>query len=286
MMRTSGRPVGSISRRGGCGGGCVVVAVIFIVVLVVAGIYVANNWRGWVAGAAEQGMREFLTRIDVPQNEKDRMSVLVDAVLTDFKAKQINVEQLERLAQSFERSPLIPMGMMLVAEASYVGPREWPAEEKEAARRTLERLTRGLVEETIPAQRMDDVLAPISVPAEGGDAGTGTPGGGPWNDVELKDPSQVTDEELREFLALAKAEADRAQVPDEPYEISLAGELERVIVEGLGRPLPPATRAVASQIESPADPAPLPDAGSDAGTGGGTAGGEDGGAVDEPTEGP
>lgn len=253
------RARGWIKRRGGCGGGCVVVAVIFVVVLVVAGIYVANNWRGWVAGAAERGMREFLQRVDVPQGEKDRMGELVDAVLTDFKAKQINVEQLERLAMSFERSPLIPMGMMLVAEASYVGPREWPAEEKEAARRTLERLTRGLVEETIPAQRMDDVLAPISVPAEQRSSGGGTPGGGPWDDVELKDPTQVTDEELREFLVLAKAEADKAGVPDEPYQISLAAELERVIVEGLGRPLPPATQAVAARIDDPAT-APSPDA--------------------------
>lgn len=252
---TKGTGVALTARRGGCAGGCIVVAIIAVVLLVAGGIFVATQWRGWVVGAAEQAMDAFLGEIDVDAGQKQRMDELVDAVLVDFENKQFPFEKLETLGQSFEASPLIPMGAMLVVEASYVTPREWPAEEKEAARRTLERFTRGIVDETIPQQRLDDVLAPISRPAGDTSGGDSSSTSVTFNEVELKAPSEVTDAELREFLVLVKAEADRVDVPDEPYDIDLAAELERVIVEGLGTPLPPATRAVIERRRTSVDPA-------------------------------
>jgi hypothetical protein len=48
----------------------------------------------------------------------------------------------------------------------------------------------------------------------------------------------LTDEELRAFLAAAKAEADKAEIPAEPAEFDPSDELKKVIDSTLSGPAP------------------------------------------------
>ncbi len=49
-----------------------------------------------------------------------------------------------------------------------------------------------------------------------------------WDDPLLLN-QQLTDDELKAFLEKAKAKADAASIPDEPFEVNIADELEKAI---------------------------------------------------------
>ena len=50
-------------------------------------------------------------------------------------------------------------------------------------------------------------------------------------------PSVATDAEIRAFLAAAKAEADKANIPEEPVEFDPSDEIKRIIDKAMGEQL-------------------------------------------------
>lgn len=115
-------------------------------------------------------------------------------------------------------SPILHVGMVMLAEEKYVKPSGLSDEEKADARRTLDRLARGVHEKKISETELEQVGAPITVTK-------------PDGSTELKET--VTDEELRAFLKLARDKADEHEVPDEPFDVNIAEELEKAIDSAL-----------------------------------------------------
>ena len=116
---------------------------------------------------------------------------------------------MEQIAES----PLLPLGLVMAADEKYVKPSGLTNEEKDAGRRIATARSRSL-EKTIPENDSQEVMKLVMEPQ---------PGGG----ERLKE--QLTDDELKAFLEKAKEKADAASVPDEPFEVNIADELEKAI---------------------------------------------------------
>jgi hypothetical protein len=191
-------------RRGGVMAGCLVAVAIFVVLLVIGGIYVNMNWRNWAASLTQNVSVEVVKNSGLPQDQKDK----------------IKLADLKKMGDEIASSPLIPLAGVQAARHKYIEPSDMTPEEKAAANRSLQRFARGIHEKKIPQDAIDDVVKPI----------TTLKANGHW---ELKDkPTRL---EVDQFVANAKAKADEAQVPDEPFDLNIAAELKKAIDKALGR---------------------------------------------------
>jgi len=80
---------------------------------------------------------------------------------------------------------------------------------------------RGAIDGTIDEASMDAAMAHIADRQEGGG----------W---QLR--NQVSDAQLRAFLAEAKAAADEADVPPQPEDFDPSEEVKRIIDQAMGEP--------------------------------------------------
>lgn len=216
------------ARRGNFLAGCLVVLAILMILLLIAGVYVWMNWKGWAASFTTAGARELLRQSKMPEDQKQAIIAEVDSLATDFKEGRISVEEMGRVIEAVAKSPVIPLAGVQFAKEKYIDRSDMTAEEKAAANRSLQRFARGVHEKKItPAdEQVTDALKPIARLK-------------PGNQWELKD--NPTRQELDQFVANCKAKADEAQVPDEPFDLNFASELKKAINQALGRtPAPPA----------------------------------------------
>jgi hypothetical protein len=211
------------SRRAGVPTGCLIAAGIFLLLLIGVGIWVAVSWKGWAAAATKAIATQAINDSQLPQEQKVRLIGRIDSLATDFESGKVSLEQVGKIFEEIAEGPLLPLGIVYAAEEKYIKPAAIPQEEKDAGVRTLQRLARGVFEKKIPKEKIEDVIVPISMPDADGDR-------------QLKD--SVTPEELRNFLARAKAEADAAAIPDEPFTVDVAAEVEKAIDKALGKPTP------------------------------------------------
>jgi hypothetical protein len=109
-----------------------------------------------------------------------------------------------------------------VAEKKYLDPSGLPDDEKAEARITIQRFVGGAVQGKIDQNSVDMTLQHIADWQEDGG----------W---QLRD--RVTDDELRAFLAVAKAEADKENVPAEPVEFDPSDEIKRIVDKAMGQML-------------------------------------------------
>ncbi|MDQ7012466.1 MAG: hypothetical protein Q9O74_01055 [Planctomycetota bacterium] len=221
-----------VPRRGGVLGGCLVALAIVGVVLIAGGIYVATNWRGWASTGVNRLVETGLNQSSIPDAEQQEVMAVVGAFTDEFEAGDISVEQFIQVAEKLAESPVMPAMIVMGIQQSYLAESELTDEEKADGSKQLSRFVRGLSEEKISTTKIDDVTEPIH--AAPGDADMFAIHSNNLN-IELKNPSKVTADELRAFLANAKAAADEADVPDEKIEIDWSDELQAAIDRGLGR---------------------------------------------------
>jgi hypothetical protein len=237
------------TRRGGVLAGCLV-ALAVVGVLVAAGvIYASMHWRGW-AGA---GMRNVVTKAveaaSLPEQEKAEIVAVVDGFVADFERGDVTLEQLTKVGEEVAKSPLMPAMVIGGVNHEYIAGSDLPEEEKAAGSESLSRFVRGVFEGTISQTRIDDVTEPIHAPP--GSSNKVSINAGNLS-VQLKASEDVTTEELRAFLANAKAEADAAGVPEGRFEIDWSEELRLAIDRALGRASEvPGAEGAAAEEESP-----------------------------------
>jgi hypothetical protein len=217
--------------------GCLIVAVVCVVLAGIAAYFIAQNWRPWMARILSEGINQSIDQSDLPAEEKDQIKVQVRRVADAFRDKRISNEQMGQLFQDLMESPLLAIFVVQAAEAKYLDPSGLNDEEKDEARITIQRFTRGAVEGKIDKAAVDAALDHIADAKDDGG----------W---QLRD--QVTDAELRAFLAVAKAEADKAEIPEEPIDFDPSEEIKRIIDKAMGEEL----AEEAPAVEEPADEQP------------------------------
>lgn len=213
-------------ERSGCRScmtGCLIVGAVLLVLLIIAGIWIYRNWRDWGADFASMALAQAVDATALPAGEKQEMKVQVDRVTEAFRDQRLPIEKLGTLVEQIVESPVMTTLVVSAAEKQYLDESGLSDEEKVDGRQILRRFLRGLIDEKIKEPEFDAVMAHIADRQPGGN----------W---ELRE--QVSDEDLRKFLAAAKEAADKAEIPDEPEAVDPSEELKKMIDAALDVPVP------------------------------------------------
>ena len=213
------------SSGSGCwwaaGIGCLGVSVVSVLMCAGTVWYAQQNAGRWVSGIVREVVVRMIDESEIPAQEKQEVIAQVDRVVKAYQAGQIDDKDFERLMQEMQKSPAFLLMMAWGLEKSHVDPSGLSSDEKEAARRTIQRAFRGLCEEKIT----QDQFARVA------------------RQHQLEDGTQarskMTDEEVRTMLADLKKLADDVEIPDEGFTIDIGDEVKKAVdaaLEGNGGP--------------------------------------------------
>jgi hypothetical protein len=191
----------------------IILGVIFLC-MVIAGVYIGTHWKGWVATAANSAAQQLVNDSGLPQDQRDSILTEIRQLGDDFKSGNVTTEEIGRITKAIADGPLLPLAGVQAARQKYVEPSDMTPKEKEEAILTLQRFARGVHEKKIPKEIIDDVVKPVAELMPNGR----------W---KLKD--KPTRMEIDQFLENAKARADGAMVPNEPFDLNIADELKKAI---------------------------------------------------------
>ncbi|MBM4109175.1 MAG: hypothetical protein FJ255_10265 [Phycisphaerae bacterium] len=204
-------------RRGGAKTGCLIFLAIAMALIVGAGVFAWMNWKSWAAAGIRQGTSVAIREAGFPPDQETRMLARVDGVAADFEAGKIGMDALRRVMEGVINSNILPLGFVQLADTKVVEPSALSPEEKEAGRRSMQRFMRGVRERKLHQPDIEAAITPIQNIHGGSKTFKENP----------------TAEDVRAFLNKAKVLADQAGIPDEPFTINFADELDRVIDKAL-----------------------------------------------------
>jgi hypothetical protein len=220
------------NRRGNLLVGCLTALGIFLIVVIIATVFVIRMWRGWAAGWMESGIETALVEMKIDDAEQAEIMGHVSTLMTRFKDKEIGFEELALIAESIAESPLLGAAIVGGVDAMYFKESGLSEEEKAEGRVQLARYAQGLREKSIDPDTLDSVLKSVS---------TSTPDS---NDIQINVPEklniilrsadEVSDDDLREVIAQAKAKSDEAGIGEVPEEIDISDTLGVAIANALG----------------------------------------------------
>ena len=207
----------------GCLLGCLITFVILVVLAVLLAVIVARNWREWSATVSTQVIEQAIEATDLPEEEQSEVMEQVNRVADAFREKQISMEQLARIMEQLQQSPLIPSFVVSAIEEKYFNSSGLSDEEKSEARNTLNRFVQGMLQQKIAEDELDDVMSHVADRQPDGS----------W---QLRE--QVSDDELRAMLEAAKAKADAAGIAEQVDEVDPSDELRRIIDQSMSDAAP------------------------------------------------
>jgi hypothetical protein len=206
---------------GGCGWGillgCGVVALVLMLVCGGSVWWASRNVERLAAMAVRQVIVALVNDSDLPAQEKTEVIAQVDRVVNAFADKKITQEDMQKIFDELQKSPIFAIIGAWGLEKMFIEPSGLPNEEKEAGRRTLERVMRGLMEKKISEQAFQQSMPRQAQPQ---------PGKALRND-------RLTDEEVREMLTKMKKLADDAGIPDEGFNVDVGDEVKKVVDKAL-----------------------------------------------------
>lgn len=251
-------------RKSGMGRGCFVfgcLGSLLVCGLLCAGTvwYVQKNFDIWIAGFAREVAVEMIKDSEIPEQEKTEVIAQVDRVITAYKDRKINMKDLERIMEGLQDSPVFGLMMTYGLDQRYIDPSGLPEEEKKEARRTISRAMRGVLDKKIKQDdfqsampefvydeslAMDETAADADAdpakPAEEKTADEKPADEKPADDKpadataeEIPEGAEISDKDVREFVAKLKKLADDAQIPDEDFAIDIGDEIKRAVDEAL-----------------------------------------------------
>jgi hypothetical protein len=198
--------------------GCLIIFVVLLVLGALAGYWVWNNGRAWLATGGAHLMRQAIDQSELPPQEKQDINVQIDRIAQAFRTGQLSVEKLAEIIQKLADSPLMTAIVASAVEAKYLAKSGLSDDEKAQAVQTLRRFLRGVVDKKIDEDTVNTAMAYVSVREPDGS----------WTLRE-----HVSDEDLRKFFESAKAAADKAEIPDEPEVFDPSEEMKLIVDEVL-----------------------------------------------------
>ncbi len=218
-----------------------VLAIIFLVLVLVCGgivTYVAVNFKRLAAGWVRGPLIQAIQNSNLPEDQKASITANIDRLTGDFENGRISFQQLGRVGTELAEGPFINLIIVESVEARHVEMIELPPEQRDEVSLTFDRFERGICEDAITTDQVDEVLAVVSA-SDGQDI------------RELKE--NLTEADLSAFVSAMKDKADEAEIPIEPYQVDFAAELQRVIDKVLGTGPATTQTAPAPTQAAPAD---------------------------------
>lgn len=212
-------PPGPPKKRSGCLT-CLVICLglmfVCIVLCAVGTWFVVKKAPDWARNAIVSGIEGS----DLTAEDKQIVTEQVDRVVAEYKAGRITMQQLSQIGKELSESPLLTLMMAMSAEEAYIKPSGLSDEEKEQAKRILQRVARGVFEQQIDTEELNTALDYVS--SQDADGAR-----------QFKNP--VADEDLRQMLAECQRLADDADIPDEPYQVNVGAEFKAAVDRVLSR---------------------------------------------------
>ncbi len=200
----------------------IILGVIFAgFILVCAGCLTLAYYKGkpMMVEAFRQEMAAPLDSARLPETQKKRIQACIDRVMGEVKDGKRGLTDLTMIATELDSGPYDELTLLELTRDRIGGLLEEDEPRWKNASRVIDRFARGIAEGRIAEDRVDRVLDSVT------DKSDPT---GP------KVKRSLTEVEAEDFLEAAAKEADRAKIPDEPYKVDLAGELEKVVNKVLG----------------------------------------------------
>lgn len=219
-------------RQGNILVGCLVALGIAVILAVIATVFVMNSWRGWMSGGLRQGITAVLDETKIQQVEKDEINAHIETLMTRFENKDLSLEDLGNVTVAILEGPLLPAGIVAASYEGYFAESELDDEVKADAKNQLGRVAHGIYTEAISIDDLEDILDPIKEPTGSGNSGVQVQAGN--QNIKLKEPDNVTSEELVELVANARMAADEAGVVETAPTIDLSNEVGLAIANALG----------------------------------------------------
>lgn len=215
--------------------GCLVAIAIVVILAIIAVIYVAMTWRGYMSGWAKQGVVAVLVESRIEQDEQDEIMVHIDTLMTRFENKEVTFKQLSSVIEELTESSVPAAAMVISIDRIYLAESALEDSEKAQGRIELARFGQGLFDKTIPEDSLHDVLKPVTTTTpDNNDIRLNlTLGNNNQQITALRSADEVSDDELRELIATAKAKADEAGITETPSPIDLSDEIGTAIANAL-----------------------------------------------------
>jgi hypothetical protein len=236
--------------------GCAMAAIGFgvfaLILLIIGGVgiyYVAQNIRGIAANMVTPALKEMVSQMEIPTEQKTQISARISELGTSFKDETLTLNDLQAIMQGVVSSPLAGAAGTIWFTEQYIAKSGLNAAEQKDATMTTRRFAKGLLDKSIGDKEANGVMDLISDK-------------GPNGETNFKD--KLTDKELNEILKKMKTAADAANIATDVPEINFAKEFDKVIDEALGKTTnaaePEATKAPADTepeaTKAPADTEP------------------------------
>ena len=198
-------------------------------VLLVGGIwYVAANADRWLVGLGREAIVAMIQDSEIPAQEKTEVIEQIDRVVTAYKDRKINQEDLNRVLTELQDSPALTVVSLYGIDESYLADSKLSEAEIAAGRRAFQRVIRGVYEKKIEEDALYDALP------EEREMSTGNQTDGAIvRPASTNSESEISDDDLREAITKLKVMADNAQIPDEPFQLDIGDEIKKVVDKAL-----------------------------------------------------
>lgn len=199
--------------------GCLGFFVLMVILAGIGGYLAATKGPAMAAKFVRNQVADQIQSSDLPADEKDEIVRQLDRLVVAFENGELSPDDLERVGRELAKSPIVIAGVLKGVEEQYLKPSGLSDDEKEEARKAIQRIWRGAIEKKIDPDELQPALETIA----------DKKGENKW---ELK--SKLTDEELREFVSILKSVADEHEIPDESFDVQISEEVRRLVDELLG----------------------------------------------------
>ena len=167
-------------------------------------------------------MVEAVDDSQLSDDDKAVFKAEIRRVAQAYKSGEISHKELVEIGGNLLESPLFVVGLVEVVKQQYIVPSGLDQQEKDDATLILQRTARGVIEKRINPDELTNAVRYLAEQdAEGN-----------W---QLRDRADVTDDDLRAFLAECRQLADAADIPEEEYQVDIGDEFKKVVDEALSQ---------------------------------------------------
>jgi len=212
-------------KKGGAGKAIGIGCLVVVLILGIAGFVVAKNIKkiGRSVGAATitRLAETVVNESGLSAEEKAAVMKPIKDLAGEFKAGEMTMEQLGTIMGTIAEGPLVSLITVKTIETKYIEASGLSAADKQNARklasRYAEACARGLITANADDQGLNTVIMRGTTDSVGGKT------------TKLKD--SLSSAELQQCLAIMKAGADRANIPDKLHQMDIGKAISDAIAK-------------------------------------------------------
>jgi len=203
------------------GVGCLVIVVLAIVLY-----FKAEDWaRAAGAKLVEVAAEQVMDEVGLSEEEKRSASVPVREFARKIRDGEASAEQIAAVVEEFAEGKAWAALLMRGFSKKYLEPSELSDEEKAGGRVTVGRFTEGLLKDSIPKERLEEISNVVTHETVGADGA---------KERRLKE--SITTDELKSCLAIMKGAADSAGVENKEFAHDIGEMIGQAIDRGMAKP--------------------------------------------------